>query len=60
MVDVWDKAAELINKVPDVWIIDPHKLKKRAVYRFRGGKRERLVLRLPNTPTVIRLLEVGK
>jgi len=59
MVDVWVKAAELIeNGVPYVWIVDPHTLKSELWTASGAATVEDFVLRLPNTPIVIPLLDV--
>ncbi|HEX3877201.1 MAG TPA: Uma2 family endonuclease [Bryobacteraceae bacterium] len=59
MVDVWAKAAELIdNGVPYVWIIDPNTLwsELRTANGFQSVPEN--TLRIPGTPIVIPLAEV--
>jgi Uma2 family endonuclease len=59
MIDVWNKANELLkNGVPNVWIINPNTLESEL--RTPAGKTDLAdkILRLPDSPIVIPLLDV--
>lgn len=61
MIDVWAKASDLVaNGVPNVWIINPHSLESEL--RTAAGMQPIAdkILRLPDSPIVIPLLEVMK
>jgi len=56
MVDVWAKAAELVdNGVPMVWIIDPNTLDSEIRTPEGPQPVHNQTLRVPNTPIVIPL-----
>ena len=61
MIDVWDRAAELVeNGVPYVWIINPNTLNSELRTSAGIDPVADKTLRLPDSPIVIPLLDVMK
>jgi Uma2 family endonuclease len=59
MVDVWDKADELLkHQVPNVWIINPNTLSSELRTQAGITPVTDKTLRVPNSPIVIPLLDV--
>jgi Uma2 family endonuclease len=59
MVDVWDKANELVsNGVPYVWIINPNSLESELRTASGIEAVPNKTLRLPDSPIVIPLIDV--
>ena len=59
MIDVWDKANDLLNHgVPNVWIINPNTLESELRTPVGITHLADKILRLPDSPIVIPLLDV--